>query len=91
MTFEEYLEAAIKQLEVIQESSKEHFESCTEMCTHCAMYVLLPTNIATINAALASEEKGICDDQNCISNLAYNIAKSTFEEIERKAPNAEAS
>lgn len=91
MTFEEYLDAAIKQLEAIQAASKEHYESCTEMCTHCAMYILLPSSIATINAALASEEKGICDDPNCISNLAYNIAKTTFEEIERKSPNAEAS
>jgi hypothetical protein len=91
MTFEEYLDAAIKQLEAIQEASKEHFENCTEMCTHCAMYVLIPTSIATISSALASEEQGICDDPNCINNIAYNIAKLTFEEIERKSVDAEAS
>lgn len=89
MTFEEYLEAAIKQLELVKESSTEHYDACTEMCTHCAMYVLLPVNIATIKAALASEEKGICDDPNCVNNLAYNIAKNTFEEIERKTADAE--
>ena len=89
MTFEEYLNEAIKQLKAIQEASKEHYDSCTEMCTHCAMYVLLPTNIATIEAALAADEKGVCDDPNCVNNLAYNIAKNTFEEIERKTANAE--
>jgi len=88
MTFEEYMQAAVKQLEQIQEASAEHYEKCTEMCTHCAMYILLPSNIATIQAALASEEQGICDDPNCINNIAYNIAKLTFEEIERKSANA---
>jgi spore maturation protein SpmA len=88
MTFDEYLEAAIEQLQSIQESTREHADSCSELCTHCAMYTLLPVSIATIKAAMASEEKGICDDPNCISNLAYNIAKSLFEEIERKSKNA---
>ncbi len=87
MTFEEYLETAVKQLQSIQEASKEHYEKCTEMCTHCAMYVLLPSNIAVVNAALASEESGVCDDPNCINTIAYNIAKDTFEEIERKREN----
>ena len=91
MTFEEYLDAAIKQLEAIQEASKEHYESCTEMCTHCAMYVLLPSSIDVVKVALKSEEQGICDDPDCINTLAYNIAKNTFEEIERKKTNAETS
>jgi len=91
MTFEEYLQAAIKQLELIEEATRDHYDECTEMCTHCAMYVLIPASIATINAALASEESGICDDPNCINTIAYEIAKNTFEQIEKRQPQEQES
>ena len=90
MTFEEYLEAAITQLERLNEFAKEHYDECAEPCAYCAMYVLIPSNIATIKAALASEEVGLCDDPNCINNIAYTIAEAFFKEIERKE-NAQTS
>ena len=89
MTFEEYLEAGIKQLEDIKAASADHVLQCNELCTHCAMYLLIDPSIATINAALNSGEVGMCDDETCVNNIAYSIVKSVFTELENKTNKEE--
>lgn len=87
MTFDEYLNEAIDQLQLIQEANEEHYKSCTEICTICSLNVTIPGQIAVIKAAITSPEPGLCDDPACVNNIAYEIAKSIFDELSRKMNN----
>ena len=87
MTFEEYLELAIKQLKAMKDATLEHYETCTEICPGCSMHSLIEPSISFIELALKSEEAGLCDDPACINNVAYNIAQSIFNEMDRKIDN----
>ena len=84
MTFKEYLQQAIAQLNNFRSDFQLHYDGCLEKCVVCIFYAMIPSNIAIIEAGLAAEEDGLCEDPTCINNLAYNVANAMFEEMDRR-------
>jgi hypothetical protein len=78
LTYREYLQKAVEELKVAKNFLEVHYKECKEICATCVFYNLIPANISVLEAAIASPEEGVCDDESCINNLGYNIANSIF-------------